>query len=105
MTTTVSAANQPSDKGPALHLASAPAPSAPPGTPARPAVRPSVSLVIPVRNEARNVGWVLEQIANDVDEILIVDGDSTDVTLITARSYRPDVRVVPQQGKGKGSAL
>ncbi len=65
----------------------------------------TVSLVIPVRNEARNVGWVLEQIADDVDEIILVDGNSTDVTLITARRCRPDVRVVPQQGAGKGSAL
>jgi glycosyltransferase involved in cell wall biosynthesis len=65
----------------------------------------TVSLVIPVRNEARNIGWVLEQIADEVTEIILVDGDSTDVTLVTARRCRPDVRVVPQQGKGKGSAL
>jgi glycosyltransferase involved in cell wall biosynthesis len=68
-------------------------------------VRPRVSLVIPVRNEARNIAWVLEQIADDVDEIILVDGDSTDATVITARSYRPDIRVVPQDGVGKGSAL
>src|SRR3954469_18438207 len=65
----------------------------------------TVSLVIPVRNEARNIAWVLEQIADDVDEIILVDGNSTDATLITARSYRPDIRVVPQEGIGKGSAL
>ena len=67
--------------------------------------RQTVSLVIPVRNEARNIGWVLEQIADEVDEIILVDGDSTDATLITARSYRPDIMVVPQSGPGKGSAL
>ncbi len=66
---------------------------------------PTVSLVIPVRNEARNIGWVLEQIVDEVAEIILVDGDSTDVTLVTARRCRPDVRVVPQQGPGKGSAL
>ena len=66
---------------------------------------PTVSLVIPVRNEARNIAWVLEQIADDVDEIILVDGDSTDATLITACSYRPDIRVVVQEGVGKGSAL
>jgi glycosyltransferase involved in cell wall biosynthesis len=65
----------------------------------------TVSLVIPVRNEARNIAWVLEQIADDVDEIILVDGDSTDATLITACSYRPDIRVVAQEGMGKGSAL
>ncbi|MFW0151276.1 glycosyltransferase family 2 protein [Mycobacterium sp. smrl_JER01] len=65
----------------------------------------TVSLVIPVRNEARNVAWVLEQITDDVDEIILVDGASTDATLITALRYRPDITVVPQEGVGKGSAL
>jgi glycosyltransferase involved in cell wall biosynthesis len=66
---------------------------------------PVVSLVIPVRNEARNIAWVLEQIADDVNEVILVDGNSTDATVITARSCRPDIRVVPQEGTGKGSAL
>jgi glycosyltransferase involved in cell wall biosynthesis len=65
----------------------------------------AVSLVIPVRNEARNIAWVLEQVEGDVDEIILVDGNSTDATLITALSYRPDIRVVAQEGSGKGSAL
>lgn len=65
----------------------------------------SVSLVIPVRNEARNIAWVLEKISDEVDEIILVDGNSTDATLTTARSYRPDIRIVAQQGVGKGSAL
>lgn len=66
---------------------------------------PKVSLVIPVRNEARNIARVLEQIADEVDEIILVDGNSTDATLITACSYRPDIRVVTQEGIGRGSAL
>jgi glycosyltransferase involved in cell wall biosynthesis len=107
--TTVSAAGHASENGSPLHLAGA-IPSDEVSTArshgaARSAVRPTVSLVIPVRNEARNVGWVLEQIANDVDEILLVDGNSTDVTVVTAQAYRPDLRIVPQQGTGKGSAL
>ena len=76
-----------------------------PATDGSRAPAPSVSLVIPVRNEARNIASVLEQIADDVDEIILVDGDSTDATLITACSYRPDIRVVAQEGVGKGSAL
>jgi glycosyltransferase involved in cell wall biosynthesis len=75
------------------------------GQPTTPAPRLSVSLVIPARNEARNIAWVLEQIPDTITEVILVDGDSTDVTLTTARSYRPDIRVVPQEGKGKGSAL
>lgn len=66
---------------------------------------PTVTLVIPARNEARNIAWVLEQIAGEVTEIILVDGNSTDATLITALSYRPDIRVVAQDGAGKGSAL
>jgi glycosyltransferase involved in cell wall biosynthesis len=65
----------------------------------------TVSLVIPVKNEARNIAWVLEQIADDVGEVILVDGNSTDATLITARSCRPDIKVVLQEGIGKGSAL
>ncbi len=66
---------------------------------------PTVSLIIPARNEARNIAWVLEQIPDSVSEVILVDGDSTDATLITARCYRPDIRVVAQTGPGKGSAL
>lgn len=69
------------------------------------AITPTVSLVIPARNEARNIAWVLEQIPATVSEVILVDGDSSDVTLITARTCRPDIRVVQQQGSGKGSAL
>jgi hypothetical protein len=50
---------------------------------------PTASLVIPVRKEPRNIAWVLEQITDDVDEIVLVDGNSTDATLITACRYRP----------------
>ena len=81
------------------------------GTPHHP-VRPtdsrptsSVSLVIPVMNEARNIAWVLEQIPDGISELILVDGNSTDATLITARSCRPDIKIVAQEGVGKGSAL
>ncbi|WP_241385504.1 glycosyltransferase family 2 protein [Rhodococcus sp. CH91] len=70
-----------------------------------PLVKPTASLVIPVRNEARNIAWVLGQIPEEITEIIIVDGASTDVTILTARSVRPDIRVVQQEGVGKGSAL
>ncbi len=107
--TTASAPDQANENGSTLHLASRILPAEPPATRAetraKSTVRPSVSLVIPVRNEARNIASVLEQIADDVDEIILVDGNSTDVTVITARAYRPDLRIVPQRGVGKGSAL
>lgn len=65
----------------------------------------TVSLVIPTKNEAANISWVLEQVPACVDEIVLVDGRSTDATLVTARSARPDIRVVMQEGVGKGDAL
>jgi glycosyltransferase involved in cell wall biosynthesis len=65
----------------------------------------TVSLVIPVKNEARNIAWVLEQVADEVSEVILVDGNSTDATLITARSCRPDIKIVQQEGDGKGNAL
>ncbi|MFI1912327.1 glycosyltransferase family 2 protein [Nocardia sp. NPDC020380] len=65
----------------------------------------TVSLVIPAKNEARNIAGVLEQLPDDVTEVILVDGNSTDATLVTARKYRPDILVVAQQGTGKGSAL
>jgi glycosyltransferase involved in cell wall biosynthesis len=107
--TTLSAAGPASENGPALQLAGksrhAGHFSSKAGAGADSESRPSVSLVIPVRNEARNIASVLEQIADDVDEIILVDGNSTDVTVVTAMAYRPDLRIVNQQGVGKGSAL
>jgi glycosyltransferase involved in cell wall biosynthesis len=107
--TTVSAAGPVGENGSALHLASkivsAESAAGRVQNRAKATVRPTVSLVIPVRNEARNIASVLEQIADDVDEIILVDGNSTDVTVITAQAYRPDLRVVSQRGTGKGSAL
>lgn len=63
------------------------------------------SLIIPARNEARNITWVLEQVPDCVDEVLLVDGSSRDATLLMARRCMPKVRVVAQRGRGKGSAL
>jgi len=65
----------------------------------------SISVVIPTKNEARNVAWVLEQIPAWVDEIVLVDGRSTDGTVEAAIRARPDVIVVEQEPRGKGAAL
>jgi glycosyltransferase involved in cell wall biosynthesis len=40
-----------------------------------------------------------------VDEVLLVDGHSTDGTPEVARSLLPAIRIVEQEGKGKGAAL
>jgi len=67
-------------------------------------IAPRVSVVIPTYNEADNLRVVLPRIPANY-EILVVDGASTDDTVATALSLRPDVRVVRQLGSGKGDAL
>ena len=68
-------------------------------------VAPSVSVVIPALNEEQNLPRVLSQLPEDVSEILVVDGFSTDRTIAVARETVPDVRIVEQKGRGKGNAL
>ncbi|MEV4555452.1 glycosyltransferase family 2 protein [Kitasatospora sp. NPDC049285] len=69
------------------------------------ASRHTVSLVVPARDEARNIPWVFEQIPRCVDEVILVDGSSRDATITMARQCLPAVRSVQQTGPGKGNAL
>jgi len=64
-----------------------------------------VSVVIPALNEAQSLPHVLPRIPAWVDEVVLVDGRSTDATVEVARRFRPSVRVVVQEGRGKGAAL
>jgi glycosyltransferase involved in cell wall biosynthesis len=66
---------------------------------------PSVSVVIPALNEARNIPHVFAHMPDDVYEVVLVDGFSVDDTVAIARELRPDVRVVAQTRQGKGNAL
>jgi glycosyltransferase involved in cell wall biosynthesis len=66
---------------------------------------PRVSVIIPALNEAENLQYVLPRIPDWVYEVLLVDGDSTDMTVAVARSLLPDIRIVQQHGRGKGAAL
>ncbi|ORT52324.1 glycosyltransferase family 2 protein, partial [Frankia sp. KB5] len=65
---------------------------------------PSVSVVIPALNEARNLREVFGRLPVDA-EIILVDGNSTDDTVRLARELRPDVVVVRQTRYGKGNAM
>ncbi|MCL5256801.1 MAG: glycosyltransferase family 2 protein [Chloroflexi bacterium] len=65
----------------------------------------SVSVVVPALNEAENLPHVLPRIPAWVDEVILVDGFSTDGTAEVARQLWPGIRVVNQEGKGKGAAL
>lgn len=64
-----------------------------------------VTVVIPTLNEAENLPHVLPLIPEDVHEVILVDGRSTDGTAEVALSLLPDIRIVNQSGRGKGDAL
>jgi glycosyltransferase involved in cell wall biosynthesis len=65
----------------------------------------TVSLVIPARNEARNLSLVLENLPGCVTEVILVDGSSSDVTKLMASTCRPDIRIITEPAPGKGHAL
>ena len=65
---------------------------------------PSVSVVVPALNEARNIPHVFAWIPADVYEVIPIDGLSVDDIVAIARQVRPDVQVVVQTRQGKGNA-
>jgi glycosyltransferase involved in cell wall biosynthesis len=66
---------------------------------------PRVSVVVPARNEARNLPHVLGGLPPGIFEVILVDGHSVDGTIGVAQRCRPGVRIVEQTRKGKGNAL
>ncbi len=76
------------------------APARPPRSLAR------VSVVIPTYNEAANLPHVFARLPLDeLFEVIIVDGQSSDDTVKIARQLLPSVRVVLADDLGKGYAL
>jgi glycosyltransferase involved in cell wall biosynthesis len=69
------------------------------------AIAPTVSVIIPARNEAANLPHVFDTLPGWIDEVIVVDGHSTDDTVAVARRLRPDAMVIAQPGTGKGDAL
>lgn len=70
----------------------------------RPAT-PTTTVVIPTLNESGNLSYVLNSIPPWVDEVIVVDGRSSDDTERVARALWPSVRVIEQPRPGKGAAL
>lgn len=66
---------------------------------------PTVSVVIPALNEARNLPHVLPHLPPDVAEVILVDGASVDGTIEAARELLPSVRIIVEPRRGKGTAL
>lgn len=71
----------------------------------RPEKCPKVTVLICTLNEAENLPHVLPKIPEWVDEILLIDGHSTDNTVSVAQKLRPEIKALTQPGKGKGDAL
>ena len=67
--------------------------------------RVRVSVIVPTLNEADNLRFVLTALPDLVEEVLIVDGGSTDGTVDEARRLRHDVRIIEELRPGKGRAL
>ena len=61
-----------------------------------------VSLVISAKNESGSIGELIDLSKRFVDEIIVVDGHSSDKTRDCALSK--DVKVILDNGKGKGDA-
>lgn len=66
---------------------------------------PRVSVVIPAKNEAKNLPHVFAGLPSELHEVILVDGNSSDGTATVARSLRPDVLIMNQSRQGKGNAL
>lgn len=65
---------------------------------------PTVTAVVPTLNEAENLRWLLPRLSA-VDEVVVVDGASSDGTLDVVRRLRPDAVVIEQPPAGKGAAM
>lgn len=62
-----------------------------------------VSIIIPTKNEEKNIKDILENVQNFGDEILVVDGHSQDKTRKIAQEL--GVKVILDGGKGKGDGV
>ena len=65
--------------------------------------RSRVTVVIPTRDEEGLIGEIIDAVRPACDEVLVVDGHSTDRTRDIALAHQ--ARVVLDHGKGKGEAL
>ena len=63
------------------------------------------SLIIPTKNEEKNLKYVLPDIPEIIEEILIIDGGSKDNTINEAKKLNKNCRIYIEKEKGKGIAI
>jgi dolichol-phosphate mannosyltransferase len=64
---------------------------------------PAFSIVVPARNEEKTISDVLDPLRYMTDDLIVVDGRSSDSTVEIA--YRYGARVIQDNGRGKGDAV
>jgi glycosyltransferase involved in cell wall biosynthesis len=64
-----------------------------------------ISIVVPTLNECPNIKHVFSNIPEFIDEIVVVDGNSTDGTRDEIKKYRTDAKIIIEKRHGKGQAL
>lgn len=64
--------------------------------------RMTVSVVIPAKNEEKSIGRVIEGVKKYADEVLVIDGHSTDRTAVIAERHGALVYLDGGKGKGEG---
>jgi glycosyltransferase involved in cell wall biosynthesis len=68
-------------------------------------VEKRISIVVPTLNESLNIKHVFSNIPEFIDEIVVVDGNSTDGTRDEILKYRNDAKIIVENRRGKGQAL
>jgi glycosyltransferase involved in cell wall biosynthesis len=63
------------------------------------------TVIVPAKDAARSIGQVLRRMPPTVDEVILVDGQSTDATVEIARRARPDIRVLVEEQPSIEAAL
>lgn len=66
-------------------------------------MKPHFSIVVPARNEESTIAYVLREVCKLTDDLLVVDGHSTDRTAMVALNF--GARVVKDNKRGKGDAV
>lgn len=68
-------------------------------------MKPTITVLICTLNEAENIPSVLPKIPAWVDEVLLVDGHSSDNTIVVAKKLRSNIIVLNQVRTGKDNAM